>query len=109
MDFSELNVSLNLYLRILVVQRNGKFRRFINRKQSTNNFISRSAPFKINNVGQNHIRVKETNEEESLIRTDTMLEGPCLFIRLEKEKGSWPFLLRNDSDFPITFSQAVSF
>jgi vacuolar protein sorting-associated protein 13A/C len=43
-----------------------------------------------------------------LVRADAVLEGPCIFIRLESQKGSWPFLLRNDSDFPITFSQAVS-
>lgn len=51
--------------------------------------------------------MKNSGEEETLIRTETMLEGPCLFIKLEKET-SWPCLLRNDSDYPITFSQVVS-
>lgn len=51
--------------------------------------------------------MKSNGEEETLVRTETMLEGPCLFIKLEKET-SWPCLLRNDSDYPITFSQVVS-
>lgn len=36
-----------------------------------------------------------------------LLEGPCIFIRLEPERGSWPFLLRNDSDDRVTVCQAV--
>ncbi|KAK4052926.1 Vacuolar protein sorting-associated protein 13 [Microbotryomycetes sp. JL221] len=63
-----------------------------------------SAPFRIQDIGQNYVRVWN-KEEERLVRVDAVLEGPTIFVRLDEEKGSWPFLLRNDSDYPITFSQ----
>lgn len=68
----------------------------------------RSAPVKISDIGRNHVRVQKTPEEERLVKIDAVLEGPTIFIRLDPEDGAWPFLLRNDSDYPITFSQAVS-
>lgn len=46
--------------------------------------------------------------DEDLVAIDVLLEGPCIFIRLEPERGSWPFLLRNDSDERIQVCQAVS-
>ncbi|GAA5878824.1 hypothetical protein JCM1840_000727, partial [Sporobolomyces johnsonii] len=65
-----------------------------------------SAPFKLEDIGQNYVRVPAKNEEERLARVDAVLEGPCIFIRIDPETGAWPFLLRNDSDYPIEFSQA---
>ncbi|ORY90221.1 hypothetical protein BCR35DRAFT_261800 [Leucosporidium creatinivorum] len=67
-----------------------------------------SAPFKISDIGRNHVRVQESADQERLVKIDAVLEGPTIFIRLDPEDGAWPFLLRNDSDYPITFSQAVS-
>lgn len=67
----------------------------------------RSAPFKIQDIGRNHVRVMGGSSDESLVLTDAMLEGPCIFIRLELETGTWPFLLRNDRDSTVTFCQAV--
>lgn len=69
--------------------------------------LYRSAPFKISDIGQNHVRVQKGADEERLIKIDAVLEGPCIFIRLDAEDGAWPFLLRNDSDYPVTFNQAV--
>ncbi|KAK4050444.1 Vacuolar protein sorting-associated protein 13 [Microbotryomycetes sp. JL201] len=63
-----------------------------------------SAPFRIQDIGQNYVRVWD-KDEERLMRVDAVLEGPTIFVRLDEEKGSWPILLRNDSDFPVTFSQ----
>ncbi|GJN91455.1 hypothetical protein Rhopal_004478-T1 [Rhodotorula paludigena] len=65
-----------------------------------------SAPFKLQDIGQNYVRVPVSGDNERLVRVDAVLEGPCIFIRLDPEKGQWPFLLRNDSDYPIEFWQA---
>ncbi|GAA5952650.1 hypothetical protein JCM21900_006060 [Sporobolomyces salmonicolor] len=65
-----------------------------------------SAPFKLEDIGQNYVRVPAKNEEERLARVDAVLEGPCIFIRIDPETGAWPFLLRNDGDYPIEFWQA---
>ncbi|SCV68005.1 BQ2448_126 [Microbotryum intermedium] len=66
-----------------------------------------SAPFMISDIGQNHVRVQRQDDEELLVRVDAMLEGPCIFIKLEPESKGWPFLFRNDSDYPITLCQAL--
>ncbi|GAA6061937.1 hypothetical protein JCM10212_001505 [Sporobolomyces blumeae] len=65
-----------------------------------------SAPFKLQDIGQSHVRVPDGNRGERLARIDAVLEGPCIFVRIDPETGSWPFLLRNDSDYPIDFCQA---
>ncbi|GAA5849449.1 hypothetical protein JCM5353_001982 [Sporobolomyces roseus] len=65
-----------------------------------------SAPFKLQDIGQNYVRVPDGSGGERLARVDAVLEGPCIFIRIDPETGSWPFLLRNDSDYPIEFYQA---
>ncbi|BGP36549.1 Vacuolar protein sorting-associated protein 13 [Rhodotorula kratochvilovae] len=65
-----------------------------------------SAPFKLQDIGQNYVRVPARNGGEQLARVDAVLEGPCIFIRVDLESGAWPFLLRNDSHYPIEFWQA---
>ncbi|GAA6006460.1 hypothetical protein JCM10207_004941 [Rhodosporidiobolus poonsookiae] len=65
-----------------------------------------SAPFKLQDIGQNYVRVPTTGGDEQLARVDAVLEGPCIFIRIDHEQSAWPFLLRNDSDYPIEFEQA---
>lgn len=75
---------------------------------ATRDLHHRSAPFKLQDIGQNYVRVPDGSGGERLARVDAVLEGPCVFIRVDPETGSWPFLLRNDSDYPIEFYQAVS-
>ncbi|GAA5898641.1 hypothetical protein JCM6882_000886 [Rhodosporidiobolus microsporus] len=65
-----------------------------------------SAPFKLQDIGQNYVRVPTVQGEERLARIDAVLEGPCIFVRIDPEQGAWPFLLRNDSEYPIEFVQA---
>ncbi|GAA5859573.1 hypothetical protein JCM8547_006147 [Rhodosporidiobolus lusitaniae] len=65
-----------------------------------------SAPFKLQDIGQNYVRIPTTQGEERLARIDAVLEGPCIFIRIDPENVAWPFLLRNDSDYLIEFEQA---
>ncbi|GAA5969299.1 hypothetical protein JCM11641_007543 [Rhodosporidiobolus odoratus] len=67
-----------------------------------------SAPFKLQDIGQNYVRIPTTGGQERLARVDAVLEGPCFFIRIDPETGSWPFLLRNDSDYAIEVEQAES-
>ncbi|GAA5995177.1 hypothetical protein JCM5350_001861 [Sporobolomyces pararoseus] len=67
-----------------------------------------SASFKLQDIGQNYVRVPDGSGGERLARVDAVLEGPCIFIRIDPETGSWPFLLRNDSDYPIEFYQCES-
>lgn len=69
-----------------------------------------SAPFKLQDIGQNYVRIPlhEAGGDEQLARVDAVLEGPCIFIRVDPEHGSWPFLLRNDSHYPIEYWQAES-
>ncbi|GAA6031882.1 hypothetical protein JCM8097_003317 [Rhodosporidiobolus ruineniae] len=65
-----------------------------------------SAPFKLQDIGQNYVRVPTVHGEERLARVDAVLEGPCIFVRIDPEQGAWPFLLRNDTDYPIEIEQA---
>jgi len=66
-----------------------------------------SAPFKLQDIGQNYVRIPlQEGGKEQLARVDAVLEGPCIFIRVDPEHGSWPFLLRNDSHYPIEYWQA---
>ncbi|GAA5827080.1 hypothetical protein JCM11251_002234 [Rhodosporidiobolus azoricus] len=67
-----------------------------------------SSPFKLQDIGQNFVRVPTVHGEERLARVDAVLEGPCIFVRVDPEQGAWPFLLRNDSDYPIELEQAES-
>ncbi len=65
-----------------------------------------SAPFRIQDIGSNHVRVHNGEHDESLVKVEGLLQGPTIFVRLEQAKGNWPFLLRNDTEFPITFWQS---
>lgn len=66
-----------------------------------------TSPFNLEDVGAVHLRIARAGHQQQLIKVEVLLEGPTIFISLEHEKGPWPFVLRNESDYTITFMQAV--
>lgn len=67
-----------------------------------------SAPIKIQDIGTNHLRLRHASDQEDrLIEMDAILEGACIFVRLEPTRGQWPFLIRNESDYVVQLWQKV--
>ncbi len=66
-----------------------------------------TAPFNIEDIGVVHLRIAKAGHHQHLIKVDILLEGPTIFISLSQEKGPWPFMLRNESDYTVTFAQAM--
>ncbi|MCO5590230.1 hypothetical protein L7F22_044199 [Adiantum nelumboides] len=66
-----------------------------------------TSPFNLEDIGRVHLRIARAGHQQHLIKVDVLLEGPTIFISLEHEKGPWPFMLRNESDYTITFMQAI--
>ncbi|PWN25799.1 DUF1162-domain-containing protein [Jaminaea rosea] len=66
-----------------------------------------TAPFNIEDVGHVHLRIAKAGQHQQLVKVEVLPEGPTVFITLSYEKGPWPFMLRNESDFTITFMQAT--
>lgn len=66
-----------------------------------------TAPFNIEDVGSVHLRIAKAGHHQHLVKAEILLEGPTIFISLSYEKGPWPYMLRNESDYTITFMQAA--
>lgn len=66
-----------------------------------------TSPFNLEDIGRVHLRIARAGHQQHLIKVEVLLEGPTIFISLEHEKGPWPFMLRNESDYTITFMQAI--
>ncbi|EPQ26496.1 uncharacterized protein PFL1_05818 [Pseudozyma flocculosa PF-1] len=65
-----------------------------------------SAPFNIEDIGSVHLRMSKSGQHQHLVRAEVLLEGPTIFITLSQEKGPWPYMLRNESDYTVQFMQA---
>ncbi|KAN0063379.1 Vacuolar protein sorting-associated protein 13 [Thecaphora frezii] len=66
-----------------------------------------SAPFNVEDIGSVHLRMSKSGQHQHLIKAEVLLEGPTIFITLILEKGPWPFMLRNESDYTVQFMQAT--
>lgn len=66
-----------------------------------------TAPFNIEDVGHVHLRIAKHGHHQQLIKVEVLPEGPTVFVTLTHEKGPWPFMLRNESDYTITFMQST--
>ncbi|PWN54382.1 hypothetical protein IE53DRAFT_157097 [Violaceomyces palustris] len=66
-----------------------------------------SAPFNIEDIGSVHLRMAKAGQHQHLVKAEVLLEGPTIFISLNYEKGPWPFMLRNESDYTISFMQTA--
>ena len=66
-----------------------------------------TAPFNIEDIGVVHLRIAKASHHQHLVKAEVLLEGPTIFISLHHETGPWPFMLRNESDYTITFAQAA--
>jgi vacuolar protein sorting-associated protein 13A/C len=67
-----------------------------------------SPPINIEDIGSVHFRLRrlrETKEQVDLIRADVRIEGSTIFIFLSLATEGWPFVIENDSDHPVEFSQ----
>lgn len=58
-------------------------------------------------IGRVHLRTHHRAKGQCLLTVDALLEGPTVFLRIGIEAGRWPFLLRNETDIPFVFGQAV--
>jgi vacuolar protein sorting-associated protein 13A/C len=70
----------------------------------------RSPPINIEDIGSVHFRLRrlrESQEQVDLIRADVRIEGPTIFIFLSLATEGWPFVIENDSDYAVKFSQQV--
>ncbi|UZJ53507.1 hypothetical protein CBS101457_002827 [Exobasidium rhododendri] len=66
-----------------------------------------TAPFNLEDIGRVYLRIAKVGHQQHLIKVEVVLEGPTIFINLGEEAGTWPFMLRNESDYTITFMQAI--
>jgi len=66
-----------------------------------------SKPFRIQNVGKIYIRVRDPQNEETLVHVEILLQGPSIFIKLNVNRTQWPVLFRNKSSSVLHFGQTV--
>ncbi|CAO1616705.1 unnamed protein product [Parajaminaea phylloscopi] len=66
-----------------------------------------TSPFNIEDVGHVHLRIARQGHHQQLIKVEVLPEGPTVFVTLSYEKGPWPFMLRNESDYTVTFLQST--
>lgn len=59
-------------------------------------------------VGETHLRLKDANDGERLIRTDIALTGAVVYLTFTPEERGWPIVIENASDYPFVMSQVVS-
>jgi vacuolar protein sorting-associated protein 13A/C len=73
----------------------------------TDVFEYRSPPINIEDIGSVHFRLRRLGEQVDLIRADVRIEGSTIFIYLGLATEGWPFVIENDSDHVVEFSQQV--
>jgi hypothetical protein len=57
-------------------------------------------------IGSVHFRLRHPNKPDQvqLVRADVQVDGPSIFVYLYRA-DQWPFMIENDSDYPLSFSQ----
>lgn len=63
-----------------------------------------SAPFDIRNTGKAYVR---DEGKDRLFRVGRNIVSPSFFVTLSLT-DSWPYILRNQSSIPVSFSQKVA-
>jgi len=66
-----------------------------------------AAPFNMLDVGETHLRMRDANDGEKLLRTDIALTGAVVYLTISPEERGWPIVIENSSDFPFTMSQVL--
>lgn len=69
-----------------------------------------SAPFNINDIGRINLTLqRETSRgmKTYLMRVETHIEGSSIFLFVSRETEPWPIKLRNETQRPFKFKQAV--
>ncbi|KAJ7597035.1 vacuolar protein sorting-associated protein 13 [Mycena floridula] len=65
-----------------------------------------SPPINMEDIGTVHLRLKTPGAENvRLIRADVQIDGSTIFVSFAAADDHWPFLVENDSDHNVTFSQ----
>ncbi|TFY80723.1 hypothetical protein EWM64_g3289 [Hericium alpestre] len=66
-----------------------------------------SPPFSIEDIGSVHFRLKRRGDSDlsHLIRADVKMEAAVIFIFLQLADDEWPFVIENDSDYPVHYCQ----
>ena len=65
-----------------------------------------TAPFSIDNIGNVFLRVLRPDQPQHLLNVDVEMNGPVIFIQVRLATGPWPFVMRNETDFTVTFMQS---
>lgn len=65
-----------------------------------------SAPFIISNVGRTFVKLYKQGKGYILLKVDILLEGASLFIHIKGADNSWPYSIRNFTNFEFIFYQA---
>lgn len=60
-------------------------------------------------IGAVHFRLQRPGkpDEVQLIRANVQIDGSMIFVYLYAANDGWPFLIENDSDYPVSVSQTV--
>lgn len=60
-------------------------------------------------IGAVHFRLPRPGKpgEVQLIRASVQIDGSSIFVYLYPGDDEWPFLIENDSDYPVSISQTV--
>ncbi|KAI8888651.1 hypothetical protein K501DRAFT_320796 [Backusella circina FSU 941] len=66
-----------------------------------------SAPFNIQDIGTSFVRVKQDDDNESLLRVQTVLQDATIFIVVQEET-EWPYLIVNNTETDMMFYQKTS-
>lgn len=64
-----------------------------------------TAPFLIDNIGTVFLRATSPRAPQHLLQVDVQLSGSVLFVRILPVTGTWPFLLRNETQHKVLFMQ----
>ena len=70
------------------------------------NFPQWSAAFNFNDVGKVYVKMTDpVRKVESLARIEVLIEGPTIFVVVNREEKVWPFRIDNDSNVDVIVYQ----
>lgn len=64
-----------------------------------------TAPFSVQNIGTVFLRAANAAQTQHLLQIDVQVNGSTIFIQIRPSQGAWPFMLRNETQHRVLFSQ----
>lgn len=65
-----------------------------------------SAPFAIENIGRNYVRMYKNDTQYTLLQVDILLEDATLYLHIEDASNTWPFSIRNFTNHSFKIYQS---